>query len=289
MPAKSISISSDFSQQILLLNTDSFSVYSHQKRTIPKTHYCKHFEAPSVSFHYFISILTFLSFCLSMAEMKDAHVVEIPVDEEHKQKQLCSSTMDMVSAIQHHPLMEISQSPGHLLLLKLWQREEDLYGRRIARKETRMDSIKREIFQLCCFFLLFHGFFLTLLFTSSLRSEQHVCKKWWIPSLVSVSTSLVFVFLVQIKLFRLWKVWKQLQREKNDNRALSRCIQELRMKGASFDLSKEPLGGGKRMKSSSVEIKWKPLTWCSQYLITICLVCFAGLFFPASKLILCWL
>ncbi|POO02896.1 RNA polymerase II elongation factor [Trema orientale] len=227
-----------------------------------------------------------------MAEMKDAHVVEIPVDEEHQQKLLCSSstTMDMVSsAIQHHPLMEISQSPGHLLLLKLWQREEDLFGRRIARKETRMDSIKREIFQLCCFFLLFHGFFLTLLFTSSVRSDVHVCKKkWWIPSLLSVSTSLVFVFLVQIKLFRFWKVWTQLQREKNDNRALSRCIQELRMKGSSFDLSKEPLSG-KRMKSSSVEIKWKPLTWCSQYLITICLVCFAGLVFPASKLILCWL
>ncbi|KAL3612946.1 hypothetical protein D5086_003966 [Populus alba] len=175
-----------------------------------------------------------------MAEMKDSHIVEIPVDEEHQQKLICA--MNTITAIQNHPLAEISKSPGHLLLLKLWQREEDLFGRRIALKESRMDSIKREIFQLCCFFLVFHGFFLTI-----------------------------------VKVCRYWKVWRQLQREKNDNRALTRCIQELRMKGASFDLSKEPLSG-KKMKSSSVEIKWKPLTWCSQYLITICLVCFTGLF-----------
>ncbi|KAL5548832.1 hypothetical protein UlMin_004063 [Ulmus minor] len=223
-----------------------------------------------------------------MAERKDTHIVEIPVDEEHQKKLLCVNTIDTISAIQHHPLTEISQSPGHLLLLKLWQREEDLFGRRIARKETRMDSIKREIFQLCCFFLLFHGLFLIIMFTSSVKSEPHVCKKWWIPSFLSVSTSLVFMFLVQTSLFRFWKVWRQLQREKSDNRALIRCVQELRMKGSSFDLSKEPLSG-KRMKSSSVEIKWKPLTWCSQYLITICLISFAGLVFPASKLIFCWL
>ncbi|KAJ0102429.1 hypothetical protein Patl1_03710 [Pistacia atlantica] len=189
-----------------------------------------------------------------MAQTKDAHVVEIPVDEEHQNKALyCMKT---ITAIQHHPLTEISQSPGHLLLLKLWQRDEDLFGRRIALKESRMDSIRREMFQLCCFFLLFHGLFLTMLFTSS------------------------------VKLYRYWKAWRQLQRERGDNRALTRCIQELRMKGASFDLSKEPQSG-KRMKSSSVEIKWKPLTWCSQNFITICLLGFSGLIFPASKFILC--
>lgn len=79
---------------------------------------------------------------------------------------------------------------------------------------------------------------------------------------------------------------RQLQRERGDGRAVTRCISELRMKGASFDLSKEPLIG-KKMKSSSVEIKWKPLTWLSQYVVTICLVCFTGLVFPASRLILC--
>ncbi|XP_008344734.3 uncharacterized protein LOC126615702 [Malus sylvestris] len=223
-----------------------------------------------------------------MAEMKDAHIVEIPVDEEHQQK--LSSAMTIISAIQHHPLMEISESPGHLLLLKLWRREEDIFARRIARKESRMDSIRREIFQLCCFLLIFHGFFTTILFTSSFykSEDHHVCKKWWIPSVLSLSTSFVFVFLVQVNLWRYWKVWNQLLRDKSVNRELTRCIQELRMKGASFDLSKEPQSR-KRMKSSSVENKWNPLTWCSQYLITICLVCFAGLVFPVSKFMLCGL
>ncbi|XP_044473164.1 uncharacterized protein LOC123201639 [Mangifera indica] len=90
----------------------------------------------------------------------------------------------------------------------------------------------------------------------------------------------------KVKLYRYWKVWRQLQRERGDNRALTRCIQELRMKGASFDLSKEPQRG-KRMKSSSVEIKWKPFAWCSQNFITIFLVGFSGFIFPASKFILC--
>ncbi|KAL3503683.1 hypothetical protein ACH5RR_038132 [Cinchona calisaya] len=220
-----------------------------------------------------------------MAETKEAHVVvEIPVDEEHQQLQNTIS-----SAIKHHPLMEISQSPGHLLLLKLWQREEDILGRKIAIKETRLDSIKREIFQLCCFFFIFHGLFLTILFTSYNSDESHQkgsCQRWWIPSVLSVLTSLFIVFLIQMKLFRYWKVSNQLQRERNNNRTLTRCIQELRMKGASFDLSKEPQNG-KRMKSSSVEIKWKPLTWLSQYLITICLACFTGLIFPTSRFILC--
>lgn len=223
-----------------------------------------------------------------MAEMKDAHIVEIPVESE-QQQELKIATTTISEAIQHHPLTEISQSPGHLLLLKLWQREEDLFGRRMALKETRLDSIKRELFQLCCFFLIFHGFFFTILFNSSVNSQEenaHTCRKWWIPGLLSVATSLVFVFLVQVKLWRYWKVWKQLQRERNDGRAVTRCIQELRMKGASFDLCKEPQNG-KRMKSSSVEIKWKPLTWCSQYLVTIALVCFAGLVLPATKFILC--
>ncbi|KAM6552474.1 hypothetical protein CsatB_013236 [Cannabis sativa] len=219
-----------------------------------------------------------------MAETPHTHIVEIPtMDSEHHKK-------PSLSSLKNHPLMEISNSPGHLLLLKLYQRQEHLYNHRITRKETRFDSIKEEIFQLCCSFFLFHTFFLTLLFTSSLNSQKpiSVCKKWWIPSLVSVSVSIVFVFLVHTKLYKLWKVWNQLLRERNDNRGVNRCIQELRMKGSSFDLCKEPLLSGKRMKSSSVEIKWKPVTWCCHYFVTILLVCFAGFVFPASKLILCY-
>ncbi|KVH99217.1 uncharacterized protein LOC112514371 [Cynara cardunculus var. scolymus] len=213
-----------------------------------------------------------------MAEVKDAqhHVVEIMVDGDHR--------ISTIAAIQDHPLMEISESPGHLLLLKLWQREEDLFGRRIARKETRIDALTREIFQLCLFFFTFHGFFFTILFTSSHNSNS--CRKWWIPILVSLSTCCMMILLVQMKLCRYWKVYGQLQMERTDSRALTRCIQELRMKGVSFDLSKEP-GNGKRMKSSSVEIKWKPVTWCHQYLITIWLVSVMGLAVPVCRFMLC--
>lgn len=224
-----------------------------------------------------------------MAETKHTHIVEIPVDQEHHHH----LSNNMFEAIEDHPLTEISESPGHLLLLKLWQREENLFAQRIACKESRMDSIRTELFQLCSFFFIFHGFFLTLLFTSwvnanNSHNHHQSCNKWWVPSLVSLCTSLVFVLLAQVKVGRYWKVWGQLQRERSDGRAVGRCIQELRMKGASFDLSKEPQCG-KKMKSSSVEIKWKPITWCSNYLLTICLVCFTGLAFPASKLVLCGL
>ncbi|MCL7041469.1 hypothetical protein MKW94_003630 [Papaver nudicaule] len=90
-----------------------------------------------------------------------------------------------MSVIQQHPLMEMSQSPGHFLLLKLWQREEDMFGRRVTMKETRMDNFKSKIFQLCCCFYLFVGFFLTLLYTSSVNSfhDHHSCKNWWLPSI----------------------------------------------------------------------------------------------------------
>ncbi|XP_077224980.1 uncharacterized protein LOC143858211 [Tasmannia lanceolata] len=217
-----------------------------------------------------------------MADSKDTHIVEIPIDEEHQQRKLSNG----ISVIQHHPLMEISQSPGHLLLLKLWQREEEIFARKIALKETQLDNIKREVFQLCCFFFAFHGIFFTLLFISSFHREEPTCQKWWVPSFLSLSTSIVIICFVQLKLFRYVKVLSQLNRERSDNRALVRCIQELRMKGASFDLSKEPQTV-RRMKSSSVEIKWKPLKWCSQNLVTICLVCFVGMVFPACKFILC--
>ncbi|KAL9226717.1 hypothetical protein vseg_002496 [Gypsophila vaccaria] len=222
-----------------------------------------------------------------MGETKETHIVEIPVDQEKTEK----NALTISSAIQQHPMMEISQSPGHFLLLKLWQREEDHFARRITMKETKLDSIRREIFQLCCFFFLFHGFFSTILFISSVDVEnvdtQLKCRKWWIPSLLSILTSMVLASLVHVKLHMYWKVASRLKREMSDNRALTRCTQELRMKGESFDLSKMPQISGKRMKSSSVEIKWKPITWCSHYLVTLCLVLFAGLAFPAPKLFLC--
>lgn len=221
-----------------------------------------------------------------MAETKDVqhHIVEIPVTMDH-QKQIMSA----LEAIQDHPLMEISESPGHLLLLKLWQREEDLFGRRISQRETRLDTIRSEIFYLCLFFLAFHGFFFTILFTSfeNSTSDNFSCrKKWWVPMIVNLCTSCMTVFLVHMKLCRYWKVYGDMQRERNESRALTRCVQELRMKGASFDLSKE-WANGKRMKSSSVEIKWTVLSLCSRYLVTVWLVGVMGLAAVACRFMTC--
>ncbi|KAK4275237.1 hypothetical protein QN277_018354 [Acacia crassicarpa] len=224
-----------------------------------------------------------------MAESKDSHIVEIPVDSEHEQKKLLPSISNIVEAIEDHPLTEISDSPGHLLLLKLWQREEEIFGRRIAHKELRMDSVKRDLFQLFSFFFIFHFLFFTLLFTSSVNpSDGGSCGRWWIPSVISAATSAVFIVLVQLKMNAYWRMWREVKREREAGRGLTRCVQELRMKGASFDLSKDPnQNGGKKMKSSSVEIKWKPWSWCYKNSLIICLVCFAGLAVPASKLVLC--
>ncbi|KAL3577421.1 hypothetical protein D5086_022704 [Populus alba] len=150
-----------------------------------------------------------------MAEMKDVHIVEIPVDEEHQQKLIFA--MNTIAEIQNHPLAEISNCPGHLLLLKLWQSEENLFGRRIALKESRM-----------------------------------------------------------VKICSYWKVSRQLQREKNNDRALTKCIQELRMKGASFDLSKEPLSG-KRIKSSSIS--------CAPFIQAFAVLEFRGVIMALPNLI----
>ncbi|KAL7258518.1 hypothetical protein ACSBR1_004616 [Camellia fascicularis] len=179
-----------------------------------------------------------------MANSKETHVVGIPIDEEHQPHKL-------ISTIQNHPLMEISQSPGHLLLLKFLEREEHLCARRITIKETRKDTIGREIFQLCFFFFIFHSLFSIILFTSTTQNQndyKSLCEKWWVPSILSVSVSIIVIFLVQIKLWRYWKVERELQRERSDGRAMTRWIQEMRMKGGSFDLSKE-IQGRRGMKN----------------------------------------
>ncbi|XP_057539454.1 uncharacterized protein LOC130817643 [Amaranthus tricolor] len=225
-----------------------------------------------------------------MAESKESHIVEIPVNQDDLQ-------LKSAIIIQQHPMMEISKCPGHLLLLKLWQREEHLFARRISLNESKLDQLRREIFQLCCSFFIFHAFVSTLLFASAsttMEAQMGVfrCKKWWIPSIVVGSTSTAIVVLVQVKLWRYWKVTERLRREKSDNRTLGRSIQELRMKGADFDLSKElniENYSKKIKKSSSVEIKWKPKIWCSNNLVTFCLVLFAGLAIPAPKLFLCFI
>uniref|UniRef100_A0A7N0U1S5 Uncharacterized protein n=1 Tax=Kalanchoe fedtschenkoi TaxID=63787 RepID=A0A7N0U1S5_KALFE len=171
-----------------------------------------------------------------------------------------------VSAIQNHPLMEISESPGHLLLLKLFQREERINASRIFLKETNFSPSTS----------LFHMLCLPLLFASTLNNPKTSCSTWWIPSMVSLSLLLFVIFVVQVRVYKYWKVRRQMDKLRSENRSLSRCVVELRMKGRNFDLGKGVVSSKRVMKRSSVEMKWRPISWTSQNLVVFVLICLSG-------------
>lgn len=226
------------------------------------------------------------------AASAEAHVVEIPMDSGTDTDTTASQAQQQ--RLLAHPLSEISASPGHLLLLKLYQREEDQLAHRTGLREARLDAIKRDAFRLSSLFLSFHALFLTLLFAASVGGPSdagRACRNWWVPSCLSLLTSAVLVLSVQLRVREYWRVLGGLQGDRDEARALARRVQELRMKGASFDLSRgEPsqgAGAAKRMKSSSVEARWRPARWLSQNLVTVCLFFLAGLLVPACKFVLC--
>ncbi|XP_076954195.1 uncharacterized protein LOC143628503 [Bidens hawaiensis] len=179
-----------------------------------------------------------------MAETEDLHhhhLVEIPASSDHESK--------LNSALKDHLLMEISDSPGHLLLLKLLQREEDL----IALKETRLDTLRREVFQLCLFFFAFHILFFTILFGSSNNNNNGadaVCHKWWIPMMTSSSFCAVIVVLGHMNIFSYWKVYGQILLVKTENQGLTR--------------------------------------FCRRYFVTLCLVLTSGSVLPVCKFMVCY-
>ena len=190
-----------------------------------------------------------------------------------------------ISPLKHHPLAEISHSPGHLLLLKLWQREEDLLGRKMAATETLIQSSRSQVFRLCSIFFFFHAIFLTLLFV---ESDNETCRRWWLPCFLSLATSLVFSCAVHGRLREFWKRERRLQKERGEARAVGRLVQELRMKGMSFDLNKVPVAGGsRRMKSAGEEMRWRVVRWCRRNLLTVGLLGFSALVVPAGKFVIC--
>ncbi|XP_059066498.1 uncharacterized protein LOC131857790 [Cryptomeria japonica] len=210
------------------------------------------------------------------AAAAESHVVEIPVDEEKQSSLPCSPAKQ--------PLEEIADSKGHLLLLKLWQREEELIAHQMEVKESRIDSIHKEIFQLVCCYFVFNWIVLTLLFTAG--SSAHTCTRWWIPCSISLITSVILICAILYKIVIRGRVHMGLQKDKANLRSVSKCIQELRMKGVSFDLSKEPQNA-KRMKSSSVETRLNPLRWCSEFFVPIALSLISGLILCSSRYIVC--
>uniref|UniRef100_A0A0A9PP04 Uncharacterized protein n=1 Tax=Arundo donax TaxID=35708 RepID=A0A0A9PP04_ARUDO len=243
-----------------------------------------------------------------MAEQakNDAHIVEIPVSVDGGEAvggdAAATPFLDKAEAGggAGHPLGEIAASAGHLLLLKLWQREESRLGRRACALEARMDTARRDAFYLCTAFLAFHGLSLALLFAASVASSAGgggpeapttiaACRRWWAPSSLSLAASLALAAAVQLRVCAYWRASARLRRERGDARALARAVQELRMKGAAFDLSKEPQYGVTRAKCASVEGSgaWGPLRWCHQNIVTACLLAVAAVALPSGKFILC--
>jgi len=181
-------------------------------------------------------------------------------------------------------------SAGHLLLLKLWQREEDRLGRRACALEARWDA-----FYLCAAFLAFHGLSLAILFAASVAasaaspSPSAACRRWWAPSSLSLAASLALAAAVQLRVCAYWRAAARLRRDRGDARALALAVQELRLKGAAFDLSKEPQYGVTRAKCASVEGAgaWALLRWCRQNVVTLCLLAVAAAALPSGKFIVC--
>ena len=181
-------------------------------------------------------------------------------------------------------------SAAHLLLLKLWQREEDRLGRRACALEARRDA-----FYLCAAFLAFHGLSLAVLFAASVAtsaaspSPSAACRRWWAPSSLSLAASLALAAAVQLRVCVYWRAAARLRRDRGDARALARAVQELRLKGAAFDLSKEPQYGVTRAKCTGVEGPgmWAPLRWCRQNVVTLCLAGVVAAALPSGKFILC--
>jgi hypothetical protein len=154
----------------------------------------------------------------------DAHIVEIPVSVDGGEAEAAGS-LEKAAAGGAHPLGEIATSAGHLLLLKLWQREEDRLGRRACALEARMDAARRDAFYLCAAFLAFHGLSLAVLFAASVAASASsaaagpasaACRRWWAPSSLSLAASLALAAAVQLRVCAYWRAAARLRRERGD-------------------------------------------------------------------------
>ncbi|KAK6154535.1 hypothetical protein DH2020_008783 [Rehmannia glutinosa] len=177
----------------------------------------------------------------------------------------------------NHPLHQIAENPTHKLLLKQWLKEEELILNRISLKETQLDSTRNQITQLYCLFFLFHSTALLLLFSAaSIGDGLHLCRRSWVPSLCSLLCSLGFVWAIRYKTDLEFHLEKMLEREKEDSSLLAKCVEELKRKGAEFDLLKE-VDALRRAKSLRVESrpvrKWSGRDFVTLFFFTVsCLV-----------------
>ncbi|XP_071699002.1 uncharacterized protein [Rutidosis leptorrhynchoides] len=185
-----------------------------------------------------------------------------------------------------HPLHEIAVTPTHKLLLKQWLKEEELILNRIALKETQIDSVRKELTHLYCFFFLFHSISLILLFSSSSNSSlSGSCNRSWIPSLCSLLCSLGLIWAVRYKTDTESHLEKLLEREKEDGKLLGKCVEELKKKGLEFDLLKE-VDALRRAKSLRVESK-AVKKWSSRDFVTLFFFTVSCFVLALTRVILC--
>ncbi|KAI3972079.1 hypothetical protein MKW92_031603 [Papaver armeniacum] len=193
---------------------------------------------------------------------------------------------DQESKSVNHPLNQIAESPTHKLLLKQWFKEEELILGRISLKETQIDTVRKEITQLYCFFFLFHSTSLLLLFTSNTSTTSTVsCHRSWIPSVCSLLSSLVIIWAIRYKTDVETHIGKLLDREKEDSKLLSKCVQELKFKGIEFDLLKE-VDALRRAKSLRVEAK-AVSKWSARDFVTLFFVVVSCFILGLIRVVLC--
>ncbi|KAI3879754.1 hypothetical protein MKX03_000373 [Papaver bracteatum] len=192
---------------------------------------------------------------------------------------------DQESKSVNHPLNQIAESPTHKLLLKQWFKEEELILGRISLKETQIDTVRKEITQLYCFFFLFHSTSLLLLFTSNSNTGTISCHRSWIPSVCSLLSSLVIIWAIRYKTDIETHIGKLLDREKEDSKLLSKCVQELKFKGIEFDLLKE-VDALRRAKSLRVEAK-AVSKWSARDFVTLFFVVVSCFILGLIRIVLC--
>ncbi|KAG9152765.1 hypothetical protein Leryth_023567, partial [Lithospermum erythrorhizon] len=175
----------------------------------------------------------------------------------------------------------------HKLLLKQWLKEEELILNRVSLKETQIDSVRKELTQLYCFFFLFHSISLILLFSaaSSRASGLGFCPRSWIPSLCSLFFSLGIIWAIRYKTDVESHLEKMLEREKEDGKLLGKCVEELKKKGVEFDLLKE-VDALRRAKSLRVEAK-AVKKWSARDFVTLVFFFVSCLALGLSRVILC--
>ncbi|GAB2286624.1 hypothetical protein Dimus_021019 [Dionaea muscipula] len=202
-------------------------------------------------------------------------------------------TAAMEPTNQLHPLREIAETPTHKLLLKQWLKEGELILGRIALKETQIDSVRKELTHLYTFFFLFHSTSLVLLFNLSSGTDYNretavsaSCRRSWIPSLCSLLCSLGLVWAIRYKTDVETHLEKLLEREKEDEKLLGKCVEELKRKGLEFDLLKE-VDALRRAKSMRVEAKPVVRKWSSRDLVTLFFFAVSCLVVALTRVILC--